>query len=155
MRGAQLFGVVDSVGQDQAAFGVGVQDLDGLAGHGGLDVAGFLGFAAGHVFGAGDDADDFDVRLQLGKGAHYAQHGGAAGHVVLHFFHALGGLDGDAAGIEGDRFADQANDWGTGFRRSCRRVGDDDHARWFGAALGYAQESAHFQVGDALFVEDV
>src|SRR5271154_4734858 len=139
MRGAQLFGVVDSVGQDQAAFGVGVQDLDGLAGHGGLDVAGFLGFAAGHVFGAGDDADYFDVRLQLGKGAHYTEHGGAAGHVVLHLFHAVGGLDGDAAGVEGDRFADQADYWSAGFWWRRWRVGDYDHARWLGAALGYGQ----------------
>ncbi len=36
------------------------------------------------------------------------EHGRAAGHVVLHLLHALGGLDGDAAGIEGDALADQA-----------------------------------------------
>jgi len=47
MRGAELFGVVNAVGEDEAAFGVGVQDFDSLAGHGGLNVAGLLRFAAG------------------------------------------------------------------------------------------------------------
>src|SRR5260370_330065 len=42
MRGAELFGVVDAVGQDEAPFGIGVQHLDRFAGHGGLDVAGRL-----------------------------------------------------------------------------------------------------------------
>ena len=31
---AEGFGVVKAVGEDEAAFGVGVDDLDGLAGHG-------------------------------------------------------------------------------------------------------------------------
>jgi len=39
---------------------------------------------------------------------HCADHGGGSGHVVLHFLHALGGLDGDASGVEGDAFADEA-----------------------------------------------
>ena len=36
------------------------------------------------------------------------EHGRAAGHVVLHLLHAVGGLDGDAAGVEGDALADQS-----------------------------------------------
>ena len=64
--GAELLGVVNGVGEDQAAFGVGVEHFDGFAGHGGLDVAGLLGGAAGHVFGAGDHADDLDVGLEGG-----------------------------------------------------------------------------------------
>src|SRR6266851_5185982 len=48
--GAELFGIVDAVGKDKSAFGVGVQNFNGLSGHGGLDVAGLLRFAAGHVF---------------------------------------------------------------------------------------------------------
>jgi len=50
MGHAELLGVVDSIGQDEPAFGVGVQDFNGLAGHSGLDVAGFLRFSAGHIF---------------------------------------------------------------------------------------------------------
>ena len=48
--GAELAGVVEAVGEHQAAFGVGVDDLDGFAGHGDLHVAGLLRFAGGHVF---------------------------------------------------------------------------------------------------------
>src|SRR5215469_18419771 len=114
VRGAELFRVVHAVGEDEAAFGVGVEHFDRFAGHGGLDVAGFLGFAAGHVFGGGNDADYFYGRLQRGDSTHDADHGGAAGHVVLHFFHALGRLDRDAARVEGDCLADQANHWGPG-----------------------------------------
>ena len=33
-----------------------------------------------------------------------------ARHVVLHPLHAVGGLDRDAAGVEGDALADQAQD---------------------------------------------
>src|SRR6266446_2537827 len=61
--GAELFGVVDAVGQYEAAFGVGVEDFDGFSRHGGLDVAGLLRFAAGHVFGGRHDADHFDAWL--------------------------------------------------------------------------------------------
>ena len=46
--------------------------------------------------------------LQLRDRAHGADHGRAAGHVVLHLLHAVGGLDGDAAGVEGHALADQA-----------------------------------------------
>ena len=57
-------------------------------------------------------------RLQLRDGPHGAEHCRSARHVVLHFLHAVGGLDGDAAGIEGDAFADQSQMVG-GFRRGC------------------------------------
>ena len=45
----EALGVGQRVAQDQAAFGVGVEDFDGLAGHGGDDVARLGGVAAGHV----------------------------------------------------------------------------------------------------------
>src|SRR5713101_2223594 len=109
MGSAELLGVVDAVGQYKATFGVGVEDFDGFTGHGGLDVAGFLRFAARHVFRGRNDANHFDAGLEGGKSAHDAEHGRAAGHVVLHFFHAVGGLDGDAAGVEGNGFADEAD----------------------------------------------
>src|SRR5450755_1951994 len=57
--GAELLGEGDAVCEDEAAFGVSVEDFDGFAGHGGLNVAGFLRAAADDVFGAGDDADHF------------------------------------------------------------------------------------------------
>ena len=46
----EALGIGQRIAQDQAAFGIGVEDFDGLAGHAGDDVAGLVGVAAGHVF---------------------------------------------------------------------------------------------------------
>src|SRR5216684_1060254 len=153
MRGAELLGVVNAVGKDKAAFGVGVEDFDGLAGHGGLDVARLLCRAARHVFSGRHDADYFDAGFQRGESAHDTKHGGAAGHVVLHFFHAIGRLDGDAASVEGDGFADETDHGGAGFRIR-GRIGNDHDAGRLRTALSDAKQSAHLEIGDFLFVED-
>ena len=73
----------------------------------GQHVAGLHRPAAGHVLGRRHDADDADRRLEQGDRAHRADDGGAAGHVVLHPLHAVGRLDRDAAGVEGDALADE------------------------------------------------
>ena len=49
--------VPEHVGEDEAALGVGVDDLDGLARQRGDDVAGALGVAVGHVLDEADGAD--------------------------------------------------------------------------------------------------
>ncbi len=108
--GSELAGVAETVGEDEAAFGVGVDDLDGFAVHGELHVAGLLGLGVGHVLAAAEDGDDAQVGLEQGDGAHGSDHGGGAAHVVLHLFHAIGGLDADAAGVKGDALADQSED---------------------------------------------
>ncbi len=116
----------------------------------GDDVAGLEGLAVGHVFGRADDADNFDRGLELGDGAHGSDHGGGSGHVVLHLLHALGGLDGDAAGVEGDAFADEAEDRGAGDGAAGGLVGDDDEGGGLCGALGYGLECAHaklFELG--------
>ena len=46
------------------------------------------------MFSVAGRRNNFDVGLQFGERAHDAEHGGAACHVVFHFFHAVGGLDG-------------------------------------------------------------
>ena len=61
--------------------------------------------------------------------AHRADDGGAAGHVVLHPLHAVGRLDRDAAGVEGDALADEAEHRR---RRRARRI--VPHARSRAAA---------------------
>src|SRR5208282_2942935 len=71
---AELFGVGEAVGEDEAAFCIGVDDFDGFAGHGDLDVAGLLGVSAGHIFGGGDDGDDGDGGFEVSEGAHGAKH---------------------------------------------------------------------------------
>ena len=50
------------------------------------------------------------VRAVAGHGTHGGEepdHRGSAAHVHLHGHHAVGGLDGEAAGIEGDALADE------------------------------------------------
>ncbi|MEY4537144.1 MAG: hypothetical protein RL171_1295 [Pseudomonadota bacterium] len=53
------------VTQHQAAFGVGVEVFNGLAAHAGNHITRFHGFAAGHVFTGGDQADDIDFGLEV------------------------------------------------------------------------------------------
>ena len=84
---AKGFGVVQAIGEDEAAFGVGVDDLDGLAAHGGDDVAGFEGLAVGHVLRGTDNGDDLYRGFELSDSAHGSDHGGRASHIVLHELH--------------------------------------------------------------------
>ncbi len=51
MSAADLASVAEAVGQDETSFGVGVDNFDGLAGHGNLHVSRFLRFAGGHILG--------------------------------------------------------------------------------------------------------
>ena len=99
--------ISERIAQDQPALGVGVEDLDGLAGERGDDVAGLDGMAAGHVFAGGNDADHVHRRFHPGQRANGAQHAACAGHVELHLVHLACGLERNAAGIEGDAFADE------------------------------------------------
>ena len=88
----------------------------------------------------------FTFGLSRGDRLHRADHGCAAGHVVLHLLHAVAGLDGDAAGVEGNAFADQAHHRrALGFSSAFRLVGHHDQRWWFGRALGDAPERAHLQ----------
>ena len=150
--GTEGLRVVEAVGEDEAAFGVGVHDFDGLAGHGGDDVAGFEGAAVGHVLAGADDAEDADVGLELGDGSHGSDHGGGTGHVVLHLVHVIRGLDGDSSGVEGDAFADEAEDGAVG-RGVGGLVAHDDEGGRFGGALGYGGEGSHLELED--FVDGV
>src|SRR5688572_14771064 len=52
--GFGFFGVKEGVCQGEPAFGVGVENFDRGAVHGGADIAGALGVPADHVFGGGD-----------------------------------------------------------------------------------------------------
>ena len=65
VRGAEGLCVVQAVGEHQAAFGVGVHDLDRLAAHGGNDVAGLERFTVRHGLAGADDGKHAHVRLEL------------------------------------------------------------------------------------------
>ena len=64
--GAELDRVGEGVGEDQAALGVGVVDLDRLAVVLGDDVAGLDRGPGRHVLGRGDHGDHVDRQLELG-----------------------------------------------------------------------------------------
>ena len=110
--------VVQHVGQHEAALGVGVDDLDGLAVHRLDDVARALGVAVRHVLDEADGADRVDLGLARGERVHQADDAGRARHVAFHVLHAGGGLDRDAAGVEGHALADEGD---RRHRPSCRR----------------------------------
>src|SRR3569832_2415744 len=105
--GFEAFGIGQRIAQDQAAFGIGVEDFDGLAGHRGDDVAGFVGVGIRHVFTGRDEADDVERQAQFADGAEGADDCAAAAHVVVHLVHLGRRLERNAAGVEGDRLANQ------------------------------------------------
>ena len=141
-------GVGEGIGKDEPAFSVGVHDLDGLAGHGAEHVAGFVRAAAWHVLRGRQQAHDVERQPERRSGPDRSEHRRAAGHVVLHPVHVLGGLDRDAAGIEGDRLADEGDE---GFLPALP-VLDDDELRRLRAARGNAEQAAHAELSHpALF----
>ena len=75
---------------------------------------------------------------------HRAKHGRTARHVVLHLLHAVCRLDGDAAGVEGDPFANQTEH--RTVRYAIRFIAQNDQ-RWrpFGT-LRHGCKRAHLQL---------
>ena len=152
VRGALLPRVPERVGEHEAALGVGVGDLDRLAVGGGDDVAGPVGVAARHVLGGRGDGQHAHRQAELGDRAGGLDHGRAAGHVALHVLHVQRGLERDAAGVEGDRLADEAeHDVAAGGLR--RVVAQHDQARGVVAALRDRGQGAHPELRDLVGVE--
>ena len=73
----------------------------------------------------GTTATMSEVDAQLGDRSHRLDHRGAARHVHLHLVHAGRRLDRDAARVEGDRLADDAQH----VSRAAARVAERDQAR--------------------------
>ena len=92
LRLEMLLRVPEHVSQDETSFGIGVLDLDGLAGGRGEDVTGADGIAIRHVLDQADEADHIHLRLALGERQHRAGNGGCPPHVTSHVFHARSGL---------------------------------------------------------------
>ena len=102
-----VHGVRQRVGEDQAALGIGVEHFGRPAAVVRDDVTGADGVAADRVLGGGHHPVTRTGQPQPAQRRHHRHHHGAPGHVALHRRHALAGLDGDAAGVEGDALADQ------------------------------------------------
>ena len=148
--GAEFLRVRERIAQDQAAFGVGVEDLDRLARHRGDDVAGARGRSVRHVFAGRHDADDIDGRAHAGERADRAQDAARAGHVELHLVHFGAALERYAAGIEGDALADQHQGL---FRLGRAGVAQHDQLGRLARAGADRQQRAHAQALHVLALE--
>ena len=142
---------MERVGEHEAALRVRVRDLDRLAVHGGEDVAGPERAAADRVLARGDDGQRAQRQPELRDHADALDDRAAAGHVALHVLHVERGLDRDAARVERDRLADEA-EHDVALRRG-RLVAQDDHARRVVAALGDAREGAHAELRELVGAE--
>ena len=131
------------VGQHEPALGIGVEDGDGLARHRGDDVARPLRLAVRHVLGKADGAHRVDPGLAPGQRHHQARHAGGTPHVALHVFHAGGGLDRDAAGIESDALADEGQRL---FARLAALPFHDGDARLVLRAHRHAKQRSHAEL---------
>ena len=148
--GLETPGIGERVAQYQAALGIGVEYLDGFAGHAGDHVARFGGTAAGHVFSGGHDTHHVDRQLQLGDRAQRAKHAGGTAHVEFHLVHLGARLDGNAAAVEGDALADQHIGLLAGF---AALVVHDHQLGRLVAAGGHRQQRAHAQLFHFLFFQ--
>ena len=150
--GLKASGIGQGIGQDQASLGIGVDDLDGLAVHGGDDVAGLVSTATGQVLGSGHEAHHVQGQFELADGEHGPQDGGAAAHIAAHAVHLLGRLEGDAARVEGDPLADEDN----GIEIvPARVVLHDNKGGRLVTAPGDPQEGAHLEFCCILLVQDL
>ena len=148
--GLEALGVGQRVAQDQAAFGIGVADLDVQAGAGLEDVARSVGIAGDGVFHRRDQQRQLHRQLQCHHQAGQAQGIGGAAHVLLHLAHALAALDVQAAGVEADALADEGQ--GLGARLAAVPLHDRQLA-FATAALADAEQRPHTELLHLLLAE--
>ncbi len=134
------------IGQHQPALRVRIHNLDGGATHRCHHIAGLHGPSVRHVLRRADHRDHLDRGFQACNGVHSANHRCRPGHVVLHLLHAVSGLDGDPAGVEGDALADETKHRRTVGYASRRLVGHYDECGRLLRSLGHRPEGLHLQL---------
>src|SRR5690606_39692221 len=91
--------------------------------------AGALRVAVRHILNQPDHANHIDLRLPPGERLHQPGDGARTAHIPFHVFHARGGLQRDAAGIEADALADERERLAPGFAaRRAVPLHDDEAA---------------------------
>ena len=109
LRLEAALGIGERVGQNQAAFGVGVQHFDSLARQRSQHVIGADCAAVGHILDQPDHAHGVAAGLARRERHQRAGDGRGARHVALHARHAAARLDRQAAGIETHALADEGD----------------------------------------------
>src|SRR6516164_6245584 len=134
---------MEHVGEDETAFGIGVDDFDGLPRHCRDDVARTLRFAIGHILNKTDGAYHIDFRSPRCERVHETHDAGRSRHVAFHVLHALRRLDREPATVETDAFTDE------GDRSDATLAAIPAHHDKFGfmrGALSYAEECTHAEL---------
>ena len=94
---------------------------------------------------------DLDGRTEAREHLHHAEDGGRPRHVALHGGHALGGLEVQAAGVEGDALPDEGD---PPAGAALGHVGEVDERGRLGAPAIDPQERAHAHPRAGLAIED-
>ena len=147
----ELGGVSERVAQNQTAFGVGVEDFDGGAVHGGNNITRFAGTGIGHVFASGHHGNQVNRQFGAHGGHECADHAGGTAHIVFHFVHRFAGFQRNAAGIKGDAFADQHQRCGVFVDRAL--IIQFNQIRRFYAAFGHRPKRTHV-VADIVLLQN-
>ena len=141
----------EAVGQDQAALGVGVEDLDGLAGEGADHIPRHGALPGDPVLTGGDYSHSIYPGPRRRQGPQGAGRGCRAGHVPLDALHGVPGFKGVAAGVHGDALAHQAQDLAA-LRRA--HVAQHHQRRGMAAAVPHGQQAAQALLRQLLPGED-
>ena len=135
--GFETLGIGERIAQNEAPFGVGVQNFNGLTTHAGDHVPRFQGFTARHVFAGGYQTHHIHRRFEPRQRFKGSQHAGSTAHVELHLVHARTGLQRNTARVKGDALADQYH---RGLRSRSPLVLQHDEAKRLLGSLGHRSE---------------
>lgn len=105
--GRLLIGVGQCVGQDEAAFRIGIVDLDSQALAALVNVAGSESVGGNRIFNNRYDDAQVDLEFCIHDHQRQTEDIGGTAHVLLHQKHRGGRLDVKAAGIEAHALADE------------------------------------------------
>ena len=102
-------GIGQSISQDQPAFRIRIQYLNRLAAVTPQDISRAIGSGANGIFSERQHRHCWCGGLPQRQRQHRTCRRRSARHIAAHFFHAGGGLDGNAARVKANPLADKGN----------------------------------------------
>ena len=143
-----LDGQDQCVGQDQATFRIGVENLNSFSTEHRQDIRRSLSCARGHVLHHGQVRGDIDLGFDVGQAQNCTQNCGGTSHIGLHGFHGGGWLEGQTARIEGHALANKCD----GVFGLWVGVGEFDQARWVDGPLAHTDDAAETALFELDFI---